>query len=40
MITRRDRAHFAADLFDDTGGLVPEHRGKRIGIEPFYEMKV
>ncbi|MGX1297711.1 hypothetical protein AB7M75_007619 [Bradyrhizobium ottawaense] len=40
MVTRLDVSDIGADLLDHAGGLVAEHRGQRMRIEPFHEMQV
>ena len=40
MIAGLDIGDVGADLLDDTGEFVAEHRRQRVRIEPFHEMQV
>jgi hypothetical protein len=40
VIARLDVGDLAADLFDNSGGFVPEHGGRWIRIETVHEMEV
>ncbi len=40
MVARLHVVDVGADLLDDTGGLVAEHRGQRMRIKPFHEVQI
>ncbi|MGY3362498.1 hypothetical protein ACVWZK_009161 [Bradyrhizobium sp. GM0.4] len=40
MITGLHIGDVGADLLDDTGRLVPEHRGQRMRIKAFHEVQI
>ena len=40
MIAGLHIGHVGADLLDDAGGFVAEHRRQRMRIQPFHEVQV
>jgi hypothetical protein len=40
MVARLHIVHVGADLLDDAGGLVAEHGGQRMWVQPFDKMQV
>ena len=40
MVARFHIGDIRADLLDDAGELVAEHRGQRMRIKPFHEVQV